>query len=321
MIEFVSLLLGLVTGMQTVEVVPAEPVAKVEIHVDGEVRAEAEGPPWRFTVDLGDGLAPHVLAAVARDRGGREVGRAVQYLNLPRGSAEARWILENGPDGVPTFATLIWEQMWGATPSVVDVRLNGQPLAVPDTHRIPLPGDDGGDLHFLSAEVTFPQGSTARAEAVYGGHYGERVETELTALPVVMPNSGVMPNPVVMGNPATDPGAAVASALAGRFRSDGEPLTVAAVDRSGSDLLLVRDRAAQAALARLVTEVELRHSSIFRRMPRDLLPLGDDVRVRFVWPELIGEGEAAPGRVDPEQFAAPSPDNSPEIKQRGRFLG
>ena len=290
MIEFVSLLLGLVTGMQTVEVRPAEPVARVEIHLDGEVRAEAGGPPWRFTVDLGEGLAPHVLAAVARDDSGREIGRAVQYLNLPRGSAEARWVLENGPDGVPAFATLVWEQMWGATPSTVDVRLDGRPLAAADTHRIPLPRDDPGALHFLSAEVTFPQGSTARAEAVYGGHYGDRVETELTALPVV----------------TADPAAtALPTALAGRFRSGGEALAVAAVDPAGSDLLVVRDRAAQAALARLVTEVEQRNRALFRRMPRDLLPMGDDARVRFVWPTLVGEGEAPGRRVDPAQFAAP----------------
>lgn len=289
MIEFVSLLLGLVSGPQVVEVRTAQPVARVEILLDGELAAQAESPPWRFAVDLGDELAPHELAAVARNGAGGELGRAVQRVNLPRGSAEARWVMENGPDGTPAFASLVWEHMWGAVPSTVDVRFDGVRLDEVDPRRFALPPYEPSEVHLLTAELSFPQGGRARAEAVFGGRYGERVESELTALPVVSEGRG-------------PPGR---SQVTGRFRSRDRQLRVVAVDHGGPDVVVVRDATAQRVLARRISQVERSQARLFHRAPRDLLPLGDGARVRFVWPSLPAVADELGRRVEPGQFAAP----------------
>jgi hypothetical protein len=117
------------------------------------------------------------------------------------------------------------------------------------------------------------------------------VESELTALPVVSAGSGrweLRPED-----------------LAGRFAVGGRPLRVAAVDSRGTDLVVVRDAAAQETLSAWVVEVEQRYRRLYHRTPRDLLPLGRDARVRFVWPSVAA---TAPGTVDPSPaapFAAP----------------
>ena len=71
MIEFVTLLLGLVAGVQTVEVTVDDRVARVEMLLDGATIATIEGSPWLVQCDFGP-LAPHELVAVAWDSSGRE---------------------------------------------------------------------------------------------------------------------------------------------------------------------------------------------------------------------------------------------------------
>ena len=295
MIEFVSLLLGLVIGVQAVEVQVAEPVARVEMVLDGEVVAAAAEPPWSFDVDLGSELAPHELAAVARDAVGREIGRAVQFVNLPRPVAEARWSFENDERGLPAVALLAWEHLWSRPPQGIEVQLDGEPLAAvavaAELYRVELPGYDAGELHLLTAELRFPDDGRAHAEAVFGGVYGERVETELTALPIVY---ATRRPPTVLR-------------LAGSFRRDGRELEVAAVERSGADVVVVRDEAAQVWLARRVAEQEerMRGFHLTRSRLHDLLPLGAETRLRFVWPSRVAVAEGSGLRIDPEQFAAP----------------
>lgn len=291
MIEFLTLLLGLVSGVQTVEVGTAVPVARVEVRLDGETAATAEAPPWRFRVDLGDELAPHELTAVAFDASGHELGRARQRLNLPRGDAEARWVLETGKEGRPRTATLVWEQMWSADPERVDVDFDGTALTLDADARVRLPPYDPQEIHLLSAELSFPGGGAARAVATFGGVFGERVESELTAVPVIASGSRrreLRPED-----------------LAGRFAVAGQELRVAAVDGRGTDLVVVRDAAAQETLSSWVVEVERRYRRLYHRSPRDLLPLGRDARVRFVWTFVAA---TVPGEVDPSPagpFAEP----------------
>lgn len=289
MIEFLTLLLGLVSGVQTVEVRTATPVAQVEILLDGGLEATADTPPWRFTVDLGEDLAPHTLTAVARDESGRELGRTQQSLNLPRGSAEARWVLENGAEGHPAVASLIWEQVWSAAPLRIDVRFDGQPLDLAAGSKVRLPRYDPTELHFLSAELTFPEDVQARADVSFGGRFGDRVESELTAVPIVF--SG--PHPPR------------AQDMEGRFRHRDSALHVVAVEEGGADVVVVRDAAAQQWLAHQIGEVESRYRRRFHRGPRDLLPLGQDARVRFVWPSLSAIASDEGRRIHLDQFAEP----------------
>ncbi len=82
MIEILTLFLGLYHGVQTVELEVGEPVAAVELRLDGEAAGTLSGPPWKLAVDLGPELTPHELIAVARDAEGRELGRARRWVNL-----------------------------------------------------------------------------------------------------------------------------------------------------------------------------------------------------------------------------------------------
>jgi hypothetical protein len=52
-VAFATLFLGLVIGLQLVELVVGEGVARVELVLDGAVVAESAGPPWRIAVLLG----------------------------------------------------------------------------------------------------------------------------------------------------------------------------------------------------------------------------------------------------------------------------
>ena len=61
-------------GEVTIEadVLSGEPVAEVEFRVDGRVVARLEQPPWRLTVDLGEGNDEHVFEVTARTASGAE---------------------------------------------------------------------------------------------------------------------------------------------------------------------------------------------------------------------------------------------------------
>lgn len=90
MIEIVTLFLGLYSGAQAVAVRAAEPVAAVELRLDGETVEKRSQPPWTFRVDLGAELVPHRLVAVGYDGDGAEVGRSLRWINrgaVPDGAA------------------------------------------------------------------------------------------------------------------------------------------------------------------------------------------------------------------------------------------
>ncbi|MCG8461248.1 MAG: hypothetical protein MI919_33595, partial [Holophagales bacterium] len=101
MIEFLTLLIGLTVGTQAVELAVSEEVASVQLRLDGRSVAESDSPPWRFEVDLGGRLEPHELVAVAFDGDGVVLGRARQWVNLPRPPSEARLALLELVDGLP----------------------------------------------------------------------------------------------------------------------------------------------------------------------------------------------------------------------------
>lgn len=89
MIEIVTLFLGLYNGAQAVEVRAGEPVAAVELRLDGETVEKLSQPPWIFRFDLGTELAPHLLVAVGYGADGAEFGRSLRWINrgaVPEGS-------------------------------------------------------------------------------------------------------------------------------------------------------------------------------------------------------------------------------------------
>lgn len=82
MIEILTLFAGLVSGPQIVSLEVEEPVAAVETRLDGRRIGRLDREPWTLGLELGDGLLPHRLEAIARDAMGRELGRDQRWINV-----------------------------------------------------------------------------------------------------------------------------------------------------------------------------------------------------------------------------------------------
>lgn len=265
-IVFVSLFLGLVTGRQTIEVAVSEEVARVEIVVDGSRVGELNGSPWSLEVDLAPELTTQELTAIAFDGAGKEIGRTIQLLNVPRAGVEAEVLLEEWQDGIPTVARVLWQSAEGLKPDRTVVSLDGSPVrtgpSAADSLRIELPKLRPDAVHFISAELVFPDDLVATAEAVFGGAHGSSVETEITAVPLV----------VRQRRARTIEGAS------GWLRhANGAGLPVVAIDQGPAEVAVVRDEEAIVPLA--VFDVRMRRVNLtsYRRMnltPKD--------RLRFV---------------------------------------
>ncbi len=229
MIAFASLFLGLVYGVEAVEVVVGDAVAAVELRLDGEAVRVLRQPPWRAECDFGSELAPRLLEAVAFDAEDRELGRASQWLNLPQPRAAVSVVLEPGSEGGGRVARLTWESAAGAEPESVAASLDGQPLPVNDPHRIALPPVNEKQLHLLHVELRFEGRVASRVDLTFGGAYADEVSTEITALPLVADSSRRRP-----------PSLEEARSW---FVKDGETLPVLAIEKETVEVVVVLDRA------------------------------------------------------------------------------
>lgn len=129
MIEIVTLFVGLVTGVQPVEVAVGPEVASVGIRLDGKTVRGLEGPPWEAEIDLGEALAPHELVAVARDGEGRELGRDRRWINIDLPAVE---IAGRAPPGGLTPLPIVLSGGREPTPEEMAGWFldGGEPLAV-----------------------------------------------------------------------------------------------------------------------------------------------------------------------------------------------
>ncbi|MCP4662317.1 MAG: hypothetical protein GY856_43520 [bacterium] len=227
MIEFVTLFLGLVHGLQSVEVSVGPNVASVEIQLDGQTLGTLRGEPWILKCDFGEELAPHELVAIARDDKDQEVERARQLINLPRARAEARFALEGGKDRGPPSARLIYQALDFDRPEEVNISFDGRELEWTDLEHIELPRHDPESIHFLYADVLFSNNVATHAELAFGGFFGDEVASELTAV-MAVPERGRVPKPEKME---------------GWFLSHDRPLRVVAVEQEPPiDLLIIREQ-------------------------------------------------------------------------------
>ncbi len=296
MIEFVTLLLGLVTGSQAVELSVSEQVALVEVRLDGRFAGGLTGKPWIVDCDFGEQLSPHVLEATAYDGKREELQTVRQWVNLPRDRLEARLALDRRADGRAT-ARLIWAALDEQGPPIVKLRFDGQPLPATDLRAIELPAHDARGLHFLRAEVQISTAERAHAELVFGGSYGEDVSTELTAVVFAAGKRQLRPEKMI-----------------GWLRRETEQLGVVAVDRGPVNLLVVRERseATHSGLKEVYKgyqkeladpgHVSMRMPAKAPSLPPSVLEDGD--RVRFAFPttghgrvRVVGQG-AAPIAVE-----------------------
>ena len=295
MITFVTLLLGLISGVYPIEVQVSGPVAAVEFTIDGAPAGRIEKAPWVARVNLGADLRPRELVARALDAQGTEIARASQWLNLPRPPAEVEIVLERGEEGVPRAALLTWQSVSGVKPSTINLTLDDEPLRVDDRGRAELPPRDLKSLHVLTAELWFPPGITARKDVVYGGEYGSEVSTELTAVPVR-----------VRGRAALPP----AEALQGWFSAEGKSVPVTAVEDGPGKVIIVRVPSGNETLHKLVPPS--RRATLPSEIRRRML-LGKEDRVRFL---SLSSNSFRSSKVPAELF-----DLSPELtsKNGGMF--
>lgn len=272
-IAFLTLFLGLTSGVQPFELAVSGPAASVEILMDGALAQRLPGPPWKGRIDFGSDLAPHELVARALDDSGREIARTRQVINLPRPPAEVEIALEG-----PRTVRLSWERLTHEPPVETILSLDGQELQLDGDRRANLPPYDPDSTHVITAELRFPSNVVARKDLIFGGEAGE-THTELTAVPVEV-LKGRLP---------------AARDLQGWFvKADGTPLEVAAVEDGPAELYLVR-----------VPEAELVRS---RLKPTDIrpaspLPLnrGDFVRIVSTHPKSFQGDEARSSLFDLSQ--------------------
>jgi hypothetical protein len=223
-IAFLTLFLGLASGVQPFELSVAGRAATVEIVLDGTVAQRLAGPPWKGKIDFGADLAPHELVARALDAEGREVALTRQWINLPRPPAEVELALEEGRSGAPGRVRLTWERLTHDPPIASSLTLDGKPLQLDRNGGAALPSYDRDSTHVLTAELRFPSNIVARKDMIFGGEGGETY-TELTAVPVRL-LKGRLPKP---------------EALRGWFvDGKGEPLNVTAVENGPGELYVVR---------------------------------------------------------------------------------
>jgi hypothetical protein len=263
MIAFVTLLLGLISGVYPIEVSVGGSVTAVEYRLDGALVARRDGPPWVAPVDLGSELRPRQLTVVALGAGGQEIARASQWLNLPRPPAEVEIVLERSPDGAPSAAQLSWQSVNGVKPSSVGLTLDGAPLKVDAKGRAPLPKADLKSLHVLTAELWFPPGLLARQDVAFGGEYGSEVSTELTAVPVRLREGATLPAP---------------DGLQDWFTAAGQPVSAAAVEDGPGKVVVVRVPGSHEMLDKLVAPVRRPTLPALRSQ----MQLGKEDGVRFL---------------------------------------
>ncbi len=224
MIVFVTLILGLISGVYPIEVKVGGPVAAVELTLDGAAAGRITRAPWSAQVDLGPDLKPHELVARALDAEGKEIAHATQWINLPRPPAEVEIVLEKGTDGIPAQAQLIWQSVSGVKPEKIALTLDGKPLKADAAGRAALPAQSLKSLHVLSADLRFPSGVVAHRDAIYGGEYGGEVSTELTAVPLRLAAGKSLP---------------AAERLGGWLTVDAKPASVAAVEEGEGKITVV----------------------------------------------------------------------------------
>ncbi len=258
MIAFASLFLGLVLGVQPVEVVVGEGVVAVEILLNGRSLGMMRGEPWTMDCDLGAELAPQELEAVAYDADEQEIGRVRQWLNLPQAPAVASIVLEPHEEGRPRLARLSWESIAQTEPRKIAAAFDGKPLRVDDARRILLPPHDTKQLHFLRVELDFGFNVSSLVELTFGGTYADEINTEMTAIPVLAEKKNRVPP--------------LAETFQGWFLSKGKPLQVVAVEKGPAELVVVMNRPLPPIAAQ------------YTPRPRAAAPLPRGLRLRFLTP-------------------------------------
>ncbi len=235
-IVFLSLFLGLISGLQAVSLEVDPAVKSVRISLSGRLVATLTQPPWDAVIDFGPRIEPTELTAVGYDSHGDEIARATQIVNLPRPVAEIEIVVHNKQDGEqdgekgnaqvrPAAAELRWQHRTFAHPQKAIIKVDSISQRVGKDFSASLPAVDWTRPHVISAEMDFDDGAVARRELVVGGESGfsDAIGTELTPVLVTQTTPHV---------PAK---------MEGCFSVDGQALRTGSVELTDPLVILVKD--------------------------------------------------------------------------------
>jgi hypothetical protein len=264
-----TLLLGLITGPQTIELAVEGDPRWVEILFDDQRVLTLEGPPWIANLDFGIDPLPCEVVARAIDADGREIARAAQRVNLPHERESLQIALERDGAGSALAASVVWQSAEGLAPDRMTLELDGRSLPLTDGRAL-LPRLDPDARHVLEARAESATGVRATA-ILTGGAYGDQVTTELTAIALRSTSTRGQRRP--------------ASCLAD---PSGTSVEVQAVDDAGAEVFLVASRESRYALRRQMITWHPRRTRGPYDPASDLLrlPLPRRTRVTFFWPEI-----------------------------------
>lgn len=286
MIGFLTFFVGLIFGVQNIELTVSGPVARVDLLLDGSLVASASHPPWRFEVDFGPELHPTKIEAVAFSSEGSRISGDVRWVNLPEAKVDAAIVPEVDSAGRIIAATLTWRSPEFDRPRELRVRLDGVPIPVRPPHRIDLSHVAQGELHMLDAEFEFSPDLCLKRQLPFGKGFVGDASSGLTATPISLDGIDELPH---------------LDGVTGWFEASGESLRVAGTEREEARLVIVRDPGAEQKLLELSAE---RKSLVKRDRRRgaakDLDLLGDDTQIHVLVPEpVVAEGRSSPTLLFP----------------------
>jgi hypothetical protein len=257
--------LGLASGLQPIELQTDATVKSIRLTLAGREIARFAQPPWRGEIDLGSELVPRQLEAIAYDENGNEVGRASQFLNLPRANAEVEIVLHYS-GMFPSAAQLRWRNLEHAEPSNVAMTFDGLPLRVNSDFRARFPQTDWLRPHVIDAQIRFRDGMVARREIVVGGAlFSDTARAELT--------------PVLL----TETSSKQPQSYENCFSIDGTPVRTSAVEKEDALVILVRDPDPSEAVRAL--DPGRRAVNAYTRAQMRLWATFDtDTREQILWP-------------------------------------
>jgi hypothetical protein len=225
MVTFLTLFIEVVTGMQSVQVAVAGPVARVVLYLDSRPVATMTAPPWKATIPLDSTLEPRALTAAAYDRNGHELGRDRQLLNLPQRQADARIVPVTDGSMRVKAARLVWWAPGLGVPHRISCSVDGRPVPTTGSEAVDLSGFANEQTHVLEARLEFRNDVVCERTLLFGGGQLTATSAELTAIPIVLKNKRP-PRPRTWD---------------GWFRANGEDLVVDAIDDDPALIIVVRD--------------------------------------------------------------------------------
>jgi hypothetical protein len=269
-VVFLSLFLGLVTGMQSVSLRVDPAVKSVRVELGGHEAGKLTGAPWTLKVDFGKELIPRELVAIGYDAKGLEIARASQLTNLSPPPAQLDIVVHREPQQ-PIEVELVGRHRIHKRVEEAKLLLDGKEIKVSRNFRARLPELESKHTHVLSAEVQFEDGLIARRDVVLEGEFSRSTGYELSGVLVSL--TGKEP-----------------ASLEGCFSMDNTPIRASGIEKTDALVIMVKDPESRDLLARLLIDGN-----------RTDLNLDPDISERMLWP--VARPFNAPG--EPVAIAFP----------------